>query len=519
MSAARPGAAAPLEGVERMVGAVTLSAATFMTVLDITIANVAVPTIAGNLGVSATQGTWIITSYAVATAIAVPLTGWLTTRFGQVRLMAGAILLFSAASLLCGLAPNIESLIAFRVLQGLVAGPMVPLSQALLLASFPRERAGFALALWSITALVAPITGPLIGGWITEEATWPWIFYINVPVGLLAAALTWQIYRTRESPTRRVPVDVVGLALLVIWVAALQILLDKGKELDWFASGRIVALACVALVGFALFLAWELVDNPHPIVDLSLFADRNFSSGTVAISIGYGVFFATMVLLPLWLQTVMGYTQTWSGLMIAPLGFLAVLLAPLVGRSIGRVDARKTACASFLLFAAVSFMRAGFNLDADPATIVLPTILQGAAQVGFFLPLTALALAGLPPERIPAATGLNNFVRFVAGAFAASMTVTLWDGRSQLHRAQLAEQVTAFDPATGAMLAALHAQGLSPEQALAQLDRLVDAQARMMGTNDLFWLSGMLFAGLAALVWVARPARAAAASAPAGSAA
>ena len=338
-------------------------------------------------------------------------------------------------------------------------------------------------------------------------------------MGLLAAALTWQIYRTRESPTRRVPVDVVGLALLVIWVAALQILLDKGKELDWFASGRIVALACIALVGFALFLVWELVDNPHPIVDLSLFADRNFSSGTVAISIGYGVFFATMVLLPLWLQTVMGYTQTWSGLMIAPLGFLAVLLAPLVGRSIGRVDARKTACASFLLFAAVSFMRAGFNLDADPATIVLPTILQGAAQVGFFLPLTALALAGLPPERIPAATGLNNFVRFVAGAFAASMTVTLWDGRSQLHRAQLAEQVTAFDPATGAMLAALQAQGLSPEQALAQLDRLIDAQARMMGTNDLFWLSGVLFAGLAALVWVARPARAAAASAPAGSAA
>lgn len=497
----------PLQGVERMIGAIVLSGATFMTVLDVTVANVSIPTIAGDLGVSPTQGTWIITSYAVANAIAMPLTGWLTTRFGQVRLIVTSILLFTLASWLCGLAPNIETLIACRVLQGLVAGPMVPLSQALLLTTFPRERAGFALALWSMTALVAPITGPLIGGWISEEASWPWIFYINIPVGLLAAALTWHIYRPRETATRIVPVDFAGLVLLVVWVGALQIMLDKGKELDWFASTEIVLLACIAAAGFVTFLVWELVDNDHPIVDMRLFGLRNYWSATLTLSVGYAVFFGTSVILPLWLQTSMGYTQTWAGLMMMPFGVLAMFLAPLIGRSIQRHDVRLIACGGFILFGVVSFLRAGFSLDADPWTIALPTFLQGAANVMFFLPLTALALSGLPKERIPAATGLNNFMRFTFGAFGASAGITLWDDRTSLHRAQLVEHVTPYDPQGVAALEALQSAGLTPEQALGQLERIVDAQARMMGTNDIFWLSGVLFIVLAAMVWIARRAR------------
>ena len=503
---AAPEAMPPLEGVERMIGAIVLSGATFMTVLDVTVANVSIPTIAGDLGVSPTQGTWIITSYAVANAIAMPLTGWLTTRFGQVRLIVTSILLFTFASWLCGLAPNIETLIACRVLQGLVAGPMVPLSQALLLTSFPRERAGFALALWSMTALIAPITGPLIGGWISEEASWPWIFYINIPVGLLAAAITWQIYRSRETATRRVPVDVIGLVLLVVWVGALQIMLDKGKELDWFNSEEIVLYACVAGAGFVVFLAWELVDNDHPVVDLRLFAVRNFWSGTMTLSIGYAAFFAATVIVPLWLQTQMGYTQTWAGLMVMPFGLLAMLLAPLVGRSIQTHDMRLIACVGFVIFAVVSFMRAAFDLSADPWTIALPSFVQGAANVMFFLPLTALSLSGLPPERVPAATGLNSFMRFTFGAFGASVGVTLWDERTRMHRAHLVDHISAYDAPVDASLAALRASGLDSAQALAQLELAVDAQARMMGTIDLFWLSGWLFVVLAALVWVARPA-------------
>jgi len=505
---AAPEAMPPLEGVERMIGAIVLSGATFMTVLDVTVANGSIPTIAGDLGVSPTQGTWIITSYAVANAIAMPLTGWLTTRFGQVRLIVTSILLFTFASWLCGLAPNIETLIACRVLQGLVAGPMVPLSQALLLTSFPRERAGFALALWSMTALIAPITGPLIGGWISEEASWPWIFYINIPVGLLAAAITWQIYRSRETATRRVPVDVIGLVLLVVWVGALQIMLDKGKELDWFNSGQIVALGCIAAAGFVTFLVWELLDNDHPIVDVRLFAVRNYWAATLTLSVGYAVFFGTSVILPLWLQTLMGYTQTWAGLMMMPFGILAMFLAPLIGRSIQKNDVRVIASCGFLLFGIVSYMRSLLALDADVWAIALPTFLQGAANVMFFLPLTALALAGLPKERIPAATGLNNFMRFTFGAFGASAGISLWDDRTNQHRAHLVEHVTPYDPQTQVALEALQASGLTAQQALGQLDRMIDMQARMLGTNDIFWLSAVLFIVLAAMVWIARPARA-----------
>jgi len=506
--AAVPAAAPPppLEGMERAVGAFVLSLAVFMTVLDTTIANVSIPTIAGDLGVSPSQGTWVITSFAVSTAIAVPLTGWLVVRFGQVRLFVTSVLLFSTASWLCGLAPNLETLIMFRVLQGAVSGPMVPLSQAMLLATFPREKSGLALAIWSMTALLAPISGPLLGGWISDNATWPWIFYINVPVGLFSAAVTWQLYRTRDSATRKVPVDYVGLGLLITWVAALQIMLDKGNELDWFNSSQIVTLACVAAVGFALFLVWELVDNEHPIVDLSLFKGRNFTSGTVAIAVGYAVFFGTMVIIPLWLQTIMGYTATWAGLTMAPIGILSLIIAPFLGRALPHLDARKIASGAFLVFAMVMFMRSHFDLQTDFWSIMLPTFIQGAATVTFFLPLTALLLSGLPPERIPAATGLSNFARFTAGAFGASVSVTLWNDRAALHRAHLVEHVSAFDPDARTALAAMHAHGLAPDQALGLMDRLIDQQARMLGTVDLFWFSGILFLVLTVLVWVAKPA-------------
>lgn len=281
---ARAVAYPPLQGRELVLGTLALSLATFMNVLDTSIANVSIPAIAGDMGVSPAQGTWVITSFAVANAIAVPLTGWLTQRFGQVRLFTMSVLLFVVASWLCGLAPNIELLIAFRVLQGLVAGPMIPLSQTLLLASYPPAKAGMAMAMWGMTVLVAPVAGPLLGGWITDNISWPWIFYINIPVGIFAAALTWSIYHKRDPGPRRVPLDVVGLLLLVLFVGTMQIMIDKGKELDWFESGEIIALTVVSVVSFLFFLAWELTDQ-HPIVELRLFARRNFLTGTLSLSV------------------------------------------------------------------------------------------------------------------------------------------------------------------------------------------------------------------------------------------
>src|SRR6476661_3124898 len=246
-AATTPAAAAPpLTGSALVLGTIALSLATFMNVLDTSIANVSIPAIAGDLGVSPDQGTWVITSFGVANAISLPLTGWLTQRYGQVRLFVASVLLFVLASFLCALAPTLGVLIALRVVQGAVAGPMIPLSQSLLLSSFPKAKAGSALAIWGITTLVAPVVGPLLGGWITDNIAWPWIFYINIPVGLVAAAATWAIYRRRETETHKLPIDAVGLGLLVLWVGALQVMLDKGKDLDWFGSTTIMLLAIAA---------------------------------------------------------------------------------------------------------------------------------------------------------------------------------------------------------------------------------------------------------------------------------
>jgi DHA2 family multidrug resistance protein len=507
-ASAPPAPLPPLEGSARLWGTIALSAATFMNVLDTSIANVSLPAISGDLGVSSTQGTWVITSFAVANAIAVPLTGWLTQRFGQVRLFVASVLLFIISSWLCGLAPNMTMLIAFRALQGFVAGPMIPLSQTLLLSSYPKAKAGLAMAMWSMTTLVAPVMGPLLGGWITDNISWPWIFYINIPVGLLAAGITWGIYRKRESTTRKVPIDAIGLALLVLWVGSLQLMLDKGKELDWFHSPEIVAMAVVAAVGFAFFLVWELTDK-HPVVDLSLFKRRNFWSGALATAVAYGLFFGNVVILPLWLQQYMGYTATQAGMIMAPVGLLAIVFSPIVGLTVAKIDPRRYATFSFLVFALVLWMRSNFNTQADFWTIMIPTVIQGVAMAFFFIPLVTITLSGLAPDRIAAASGLSNFARITAGAMGTSIATTVWENRAALHHAQLVESVNQGNAAASSAMAGLAGSGFSTEQVLAQLNRMVDQQSFMLAANDVFYASAVLFLLLIPFVWLAKPTKSA----------
>jgi MFS transporter, DHA2 family, multidrug resistance protein len=504
---ANANAPAPLTGWLFALGTFAVALATFMTVLDSSIANVAIPTLSGDLGVSVDEGTWVITLFAAANAVSIPLTGWLTQRVGQVKLFVVAIVLFVLSSAACGLAPNLPLLLAARVVQGAVAGPLVPLSQALLLASFPREKSASALSLWAMTATVGPIAGPALGGWITDNYSWSWVFYVNVPVGLFAAAVIWALYRKRETPSRRLPVDTVGLLSLIVWVGALQIMLDKGKDLDWFNSPMICMLTIVALVSFLFFLIWELTEA-KPIVDLRLFKGRNFLGGTIAISIGYAVFFSNLVILPTWIQEYLGYPAVDAGLVVAPLGIFAVFLAPVMGKIMPKSDTRLLATLAFLCFAGVFLMRSRYTTNVDVYTLVLPTLLQGIPVAMFFTPLTAIILSGLPPEKIPAAAGLSSFARIFAGAAGTSIMSTIWNDRTIEHHARLVEQTSVTNPAYVHALAGIQATlHASLFKAQAFFETQVSAQAAMLGLNDVFWLSAVIFIVIIPLIWITKPSK------------
>lgn len=495
---------APLRGAQLILASVAIALAAFMNVLDMTIANVSLPVIAGDIGASISQVTWIITSFTVATAITVPLTGWLSQRFGTVRLFVVSILLFTLASVGCGMSTNLEMLVLFRTLQGAVSGPMIPLSQTLMLQIFPRDKAGMALAIWAMTALGGPIAGPLLGGWISDNIYWPWIFYINVPTGLLSAVITWKMLNHRESPIVKRPIDTVGIALLVLWVGALQFMLDKGNELDWFGSTEIRVLAVVAAIALPFFIIWELTDE-HPVVDLSLFARRNFTVGTIIGALNFGMYIGGVVLIPLWLQRFMGYSATWAGVLTAPTGIVALLLTPFVGKFLPKIDPRLAASVSLALFVLVAVMRTRYSLDVPAGLIVLTQLILGVAIGLNFVPITALFMAGLPPSRMAAAAGLSQTLRMLGVAMCVSLTTMTWDDGARQHYAYLAEHVSAYNNSMLEVAQTLSVRGLSLEQSLSLIERQVIAQAYMLSAIDYFWATALLILVLAAAVWLAKP--------------
>lgn len=490
----------PLLGSERVIVTIALAAAAFMQALDSSIANVAIPTLSGDLGISATQGTWVITSFSVATAISVPLTGWLARRFGEVRLFCAAVLLFTLASWGCGLAKNITMLIFFRVLQGAVAGPMTPMSQTLLLSVYPPEKRGSALGLWSITALIAPIAGPMLGGWITDNFSWPWIFFINLPIGMLCAYVCWHSLRKRESKIIKAPIDAMGFALLIVGVGCLQIMLDQGRELDWFHSSEIVTLTIVGAIAVAALIIWELTSD-HPIIDLHLFQDRNFTAGTLIASIAFLVYMGLVVIQPLWLQTQMGYTATWAGLVMAPTGTLAIVLMPLIGSNLHRLNVRYIVSFSFVVFAACCFWRANFNSSVNFGYILGPQWLQGVGTACLFVPITGLILSNMKPWQVASASGLSNFCRILGTSFGTSLATTLWDRRASLHHAQLTERISIYNPVFTQM------QHGATQTNYAVVEAMLNQQAYMLSSVDLFWLCGWIFIGAIPLLLLAKPTR------------
>jgi DHA2 family multidrug resistance protein len=504
-TASSPALPAPMTGPLLAITSIALALGTFMQVLDTTIANVSIPTIAGNLGVSSSQGTWVITSFAVANGVSVPLTGWLMMRYGVVKTFVGSVALFTVASFLCGISWNLPSLIAFRILQGAVSGPMIPGSQALLIMIFPAAQRGTALAIWSMTTLVAPICGPILGGYISDNISWPWIFLINLPVGLVCTILCWRNMRSRETPTRKVPIDGTGFMLLLVWVGALQVMLDTGKDADWFNSSAIVVELIIAIIGFVAWLIWEL-NEQHPIVDLSLMRSRNFVLATIVSCVGFAVFFGSNLLQPLWLQTRMGYIATWAGLVAAPSGVVAVVLTPFAARIMNRIDARWAASLSLVAFAASFYLRSQFTSDVDFYALVIPMLVQGIAMSTFFISMVTMALNGIPGHQVAQASGLYNFARITAGSFAASIVTTVWDRSAALHQTRLSEVMGPQDPSFTLSLDKLRGVGLGAQQALAAVTNQVTSQAYLLATIDLFRIFAWLTVILIPFVWLTKKA-------------
>ena len=434
----------------------------------------------------------------MAEAITVPLTGWLAARFGAYRTLVVSLVGFALFSVLCGIARTIELLVVLRVFQGLCGGPLMPLTQTLMLRIFPPEKMGTANALWGVTTISAPILGPIVGGYISDNWSWPWIFYINLPVVVLCLGIIVKLVGRYETATERVRIDAVGLILLVLFVGCFQLVLDLGREHDWFASTMITGLAITAFVTFGAFVIWELTD-PHPVVDLRVLRHRSLWVGLIAMALGFGGMFAMIVLVPLWMQSVVGYTASEAGHAMAFVGVFAVAMAPVASKAFDRFDPRILITAGMLWLVMTSLLRTQWNTDGTFWDFALPQILQGFGMPFFFIGLMMFSLSSVPMNEVASAAGLLSFMRTVAGAAGTALSTSMWDSASREARANLAGSLNGAD---GAM-AQMQAAGMEPEQARGVIERLVEAQAATIGSNHVFLVSAIVLFIAAWLVWLA----------------
>jgi DHA2 family multidrug resistance protein len=499
-----PGEYPPLHGGKLFFLTVAIATASFMEILDMTIVNVSVPSISGSLGVTPSEGTWAVSSYMLAAAIMQPLSGSIARRFGEVRTFVTSIVLFMVFSAVCGLANSLPMLVGARLIQGFVSGPMMSVAQAILLRNYPLDKRGLALGLWSMVIMIAPIFGPIIGGWITDNFSWPWLFYINLPVGAFSAIASWSLLRKRESVTVKLPIDVVGLVLLIIGVGSLQYMLDNGNDKDWFNSPVILSAAVTAVIAIAFFIPWELTDK-HPIVDLHLFAKRNFRVGTGTVALAFFAFSGINILFPLWLQTTVGYTPTWAGLAVAPVGILGLFVAPIVGRNMMKMNLRLAASFAFLVFGFSVFWTATLNDTASYLQFATPRFLQGLGMAFFFLPLNQILMSGITSNELASASGVSNFTRTMAGSFATAITVWIWNRRSDYHHSVLTEHITNASHSWAQYQGQLNSHGISGVSAAQFVNQMVTTQASTLGVNDVFNMLGLIYLVLVPLVWLAKP--------------
>jgi MFS transporter, DHA2 family, multidrug resistance protein len=498
--------------VNRWIVSLSVVFATFMEVLDTTVVNVSLPHIAGSMSATVEEGTWTLTSYLVANAIILPMTGWLARQFGRKRLLLFAISAFTIASIMCGLAPNLSMLILFRIIQGASGGTMQPLSQAIMLESFPPEDRGKAMAFWALCIVTAPILGPVIGGWLTDTYSWRWIFYINIPVGIVSLIMVKLfVFDPSYLKSKAQSIDYWGIGMLAVGMGALQIMLDKGQQEDWFSSNIIVILAVMAAVFLSAFIFHEFFAR-HPIIDLRVFRDRTYAIGVFMMTTVGFVLYGSLVLLPIILQTLLGYPSMQAGIAMAPRGIGSMLFMPVVGLVIGRVGARKF-LAGGILICAISLFWFGFlDMDAGYWDFFWPQFIQGISMSMLFVPMTTIAMDAIPKEEMGNATSLFNFMRNIGGSIGIATAATMLERYRQIYTNILGAHVTPYDQNTQLMLdrmrAAIIAGGSDPvtatQRSQAMLFGMVERQATMLSFIDLMKVFGGLFILILPLILLAK---------------
>jgi DHA2 family multidrug resistance protein len=488
--------------------AVSVMFATFMEVLDTTVVNVSLPHIAGSLSVTIDEATWALTSYLVANAIILPMTGWLAATFGRKRLLMLSVVGFTAASFLCGLAPTLPMLILFRVIQGATGGALQPLSQAVLLEAFSPQDRGKAMGFWALGIVVAPILGPVLGGWLTDSYSWRWVFYINIPVGIASIVMTkLYIFDPPYLRQERRPIDYWGIGMLVVGIGALQVLLDKGQQEDWFESNVMIALAVISAVTLIALVVHELTTD-DPIVDLRVFRARSYAVGVFLMTIVGFVLYGSMVLLPIMLQTLLGYPPLQAGIAMAPRGVGSFFMMPLVGLMTGRFDPRKLLTVGLIVGGTTLLWLSDLNLQAGYWDIFWPQLIQGVGMSLLFVPLTTVSMDPIPKERMGYATSLFNLMRNIGGSVGIATTGTLLARHNQAMTSMLGANVTAYDPATQQRFAQLRggfmASGsdyvTATRRAYGALFGIVQQQAAMVSFVGIFQLLGILFLVIIPLV-------------------